>query len=77
MRHHKSFSSDDNNQRLWNDWVANSIIIKNTKHTIISPGKHVLKFWMVSPAVVLQKLVVDLGGVKQSYPGPPETKWSK
>ncbi|MBV9987620.1 MAG: glycosyl hydrolase 115 family protein [Chitinophagaceae bacterium] len=69
-----SINKDDNNQRLWNDWVANNIIIKNTRHFIPSAGKHVLKFWMVSPAVVLQKLVVDAGGVKQSYLGPPETK---
>jgi hypothetical protein len=69
-----SINKDDNNQRLWNEWVATSIIIKTTKHHIISPGKHVLKFWRVSPAVVLQKLVVDAGGVKQSYLGPPETK---
>ncbi len=72
-----SINKDDNNQRLWNDWVANNIIIRHTQHRISSPGKHVLKFWMVSPGVVLQKLVVDLGGVKQSYLGPPETKWSK
>jgi hypothetical protein len=69
-----SLNKDDNNQRLWNEWAATNIIIKNTKHKIPAPGKHVLKFWMVSPAVVLQKMVVDAGGVKQSYLGPPETK---
>ena len=54
-------------------WVGDNIIIRTTKHAIDKPGKHVLKYWMVSPAVVLQKLLIDFGGVKQSYLGPPET----
>jgi hypothetical protein len=57
--------------------VSNNIIIKTTNHTINTSGKHTIKYWMVSPAVVLQKIVVDLGGVKQSYLGPPETISSK
>lgn len=54
-------------------WVGDNIIIKTSRHTILQPGKHVLKYWMVNPAVVLQKLVLDFGGVKPSYLGPPET----
>ena len=59
---------------IWNKWVADNIIIKTTNHFIKSPGKHTLKYWMVNPAVVLQKMVIDFGGVKQSYLGPEETR---
>ena len=62
----------DSDQRIWGSWVANNIIKKTTKHAI-KPGKHVLKYWMISPAVVLQKIVIDMGGLKPGYLGPEET----
>jgi hypothetical protein len=57
----------------WNDQVTNSIKTMTTTHTIDKPGYHVLKFWMVDPGIVLQKIVVNTGGVKPSYLGPPES----
>lgn len=54
---------------IWNKWVGENIIIKTTTHTIFRPGKHTVKFWMVNPGVVLQKLVLDFGGLNQSYLG--------
>jgi hypothetical protein len=69
-----TINKDDNNVRTWEGWVANSIIIKTTPHAITRPGKHILKYWMVDPAVVLQKLVLDMGGLGPSYLGPPETR---
>ena len=70
-----SINAEDKNtgSGIWNKWVAENIIIKKTKHHIASPGKHTLKYWVVDPAVVLQKLVVDFGGMLPSYLGPPET----
>ncbi|WP_158826494.1 glycosyl hydrolase 115 family protein [Mucilaginibacter lacusdianchii] len=62
------------NQRLWNKAVAENINILVSKHHISKPGAHTVKFWMVSPGVVLQKLVLDVNsGLKPSYLGPPES----
>ena len=70
-------NKEDNQTGIWNRWVGENIIIKITTHQLNKPGKHVLKYWMVDPAVVLQKLVLDFGGLKPSYLGPPETKTVK
>jgi hypothetical protein len=42
-------------------------------HTVDQPGHHVLTFWMIDPGVVLERIVVDLGGVHRSYLGAPES----
>ena len=67
----------DESEKAWGRDVSNSIKILITKHHIIKPGKHVLKYWMVDPAVVLQKLVINTGGEKASYLGPPESYFAK
>lgn len=64
--------ADDSN-RAWEESVRNNIRVGVSEHHVEKPGEHVLKFWMVDPAVVLQKLVVDAGGVRPSYLGPPES----
>lgn len=70
-----SINKEDKNSIIgvWNKWVSENIIIKTSTHKIDKPGKHIVKYWMVNPGVVLQKLVLDFGGVKPSYLGPPET----
>lgn len=70
-----NLNADDSQTKTWERWVANNIIAKLSKHSITKPGKHTIKFWMISPGVVLQKLVIDFGGLKPSYLGPPETKY--
>jgi len=70
-----SINKDDKNERIWGQWVANNIIIKATQHTILNPGEHIIKYWMISPAVILQKIVLDFGGLKPSYLGPQETNF--
>jgi hypothetical protein len=64
---------DLNRDPVWNKWVADNINIQISKHEIVKSGKHILKFWMIDPGVVLQKIVIDKGGMKQSYLGPAES----
>jgi hypothetical protein len=64
------------NDRLWNNWVADNIVIKTSKHVMPKKGKHIVKFWMVDPGILLQKLVIHTGNLQPSYLGPPESaKW--
>jgi hypothetical protein len=63
----------DSSEAGWNRSVADNIRILTTRHQLAKPGAHVLEFWLVDPGVVLQKLVVDAGGERPSYLGPPES----
>ncbi|KAF5658562.1 hypothetical protein FHETE_9798 [Fusarium heterosporum] len=36
-------------------------------------GAYTLRIWALLPNIVIQKIVVDLGGVRDSYLGPPES----
>ena len=62
-----------NGNRDWEKSVEDNARYGRTTHSIAAPGYHTLKIWMVDPGVVLEKLVVNLGGVKPSYLGPPES----
>ncbi|MEK7780334.1 MAG: glycosyl hydrolase 115 family protein [Verrucomicrobiota bacterium] len=68
----KGYTAGDSN-RDWEESVKNNARKVKSKHTIAAPGAHVFKVWMVDPAVVVQKIVVDCGGVMPSYLGPPES----
>jgi hypothetical protein len=60
--------------RAWERSVADNLKIVVSRHRVASPGAHVLKVWMIDPGVVLQRLVVDAGGLQPSYLGPPESR---
>ena len=65
--------ADLNYDSVWNKWVAENINIQASKHNINESGLHTLKFWMVDPGVVLQKLVIETREIAPSYLGPPES----
>jgi hypothetical protein len=71
--HEKDTVPDWKYPQWWNQMVSDSIKIATTTHQIDKPGEHVLKFWMIDPGIVLQKIVIDTGGVEKSYLGPPES----
>lgn len=62
-----------NSNRDWEKTVGDNARFSTSKHLIVNSGYHTLKIWMVDQGVVLQKLMVDLGGLKPSYLGPPES----
>ncbi|MEU7784529.1 glycosyl hydrolase 115 family protein [Amycolatopsis sp. NPDC049159] len=73
----KATGADDTSMnRQWERTTSDNVNLTSTGHVVGAAGPHVLKFWMVDPAVVLQKLVVDTGGLRPSYLGPPESmRW--
>jgi hypothetical protein len=58
--------------KAWGEAVSDNIRKLITRHHITKSGIHTVKYWMVDPGVVLQKIVVNTGGLKPSYLGPPE-----
>lgn len=59
--------------RSWGTDVSENIKIISSAHEVKTAGVHTLKFWMVSPGVVLQKVVLETRAVPFSYLGPPES----
>lgn len=54
-------------------WGVNSGNMTTTGFKVGAEGAYTLRVWCLLPGVVVQKVVVDLGGVRQSNLGPPES----
>jgi hypothetical protein len=61
----------DNSERAWAQSVSDNIRISTSQHNLHKAGHHILKIWPVDPGIVIQKIVIDWGGVRKSYLGPP------
>lgn len=67
-----STSSFEYAQTWYESVLKNCRVNKTTLH-IDRPGKHTLKVLCGDAGTVLQKMVLDFGGMKRSYLGPPPT----
>ena len=63
----------DYSNRDWVEIVVNQARHCKTNLNITKLGYHTLKVWMVDPGIVVQKILVNTGGLKPSYLGPPES----
>lgn len=62
----------------WGHSVSDAVwgVHSNTSTTgfnITDEGAYTLKIWCLFPSIIVQKIVIDLGGVRPSYLGPPES----
>jgi hypothetical protein len=62
-----------NGNREWEQTVMDNTRFVRGNITVSEPGYHTLKIWMIDPGIVLEKIVVNTGGVRPSYLGPPES----
>jgi hypothetical protein len=59
----------------WNERVlANATEARLELPAPLAPGWHTLRLFAVDAGVVVDKIVLDLGGLRPSYDGPPETR---
>ncbi|KAF4551096.1 Hypothetical protein D9617_14g075520 [Elsinoe fawcettii] len=59
---------------MWSAMVSNAVMTNTTTHDLGTAGKHTLNIWLLEPGLVVQKVVLNLGGVRPSYLGPPESR---
>ena len=57
----------------WTQMVSNFSTFNVSTFTNVKAGAHSLNLWAVTPSVTFQKVVVNLGGLRDSYMGPPES----
>ena len=59
----------------WETAVKDGVRMVTSKQVVQKPGAHLLNIWMVDPAVVVQKLLLDCGGLQPACLGPPESQF--
>ena len=60
--------------QIWYDSVLKNCRVNKSTLYVKKPGKHTLQIRCGDPGIVIQKIVIDMGGLKRSYLGPESTK---
>jgi len=68
----KEFNAQNGNAE-WERTVMDNARIVTANLSAVQAGYHTLKIWMIDPGPVLEKIVVNTGGLKPAYLGPPES----
>ncbi len=72
-----SFDLDPEGKGAWDKAVSDNIVVLKAPFAGLKAGPHTIKVFRVDGNVVLEKLVLDTGGLKPSYLGPPESQASR
>jgi hypothetical protein len=70
-----SINEKDYDNRTWESWVASNIIIKKSVHVAGKKSMQTIRYRPLHPGMILQKVVVDFGGLLPTYLGPEETNY--
>ncbi|MDR1763052.1 MAG: glycosyl hydrolase 115 family protein [Dysgonamonadaceae bacterium] len=58
-------------------WQGERIIWQPTEMEIGAAGRHTLRIRVLEPGIVFEKIIIDFGGLKPSYLGPPESEMTR
>ncbi|MFA9370166.1 MAG: glycosyl hydrolase 115 family protein [Labilibaculum antarcticum] len=72
--HEGCVGKDWNYAEWWCTAVSDNKFVRKSKHKLNNIETHTVKYWLIDPGIVLQKLMIDNGGLKPSYMGPPESE---
>ncbi len=68
-----SFALDPEDKGPWDKAVSDNIVVLKVPFSGLKAGAHTIKVFRIDGNVVLEKLVLDTGGLKPSYLGPPQS----
>lgn len=61
--------------KVWAGNILRTAALGQSEDRVTTPGRQVLKIWMVDPGVVIDKLVLSTRPLTPSFLGPPETAY--